>query len=123
MDAAKIVNILTSEKAAELNQVFVMEVNDKIKGNKKECRGACKIILQILNSTNSKRIVLCIQLVEICSKNGDLLFHKYIGTKSFASVFIKLLERKRGKGIKHKFYTKDMKKRWDQIEELLLYLI
>jgi hypothetical protein len=37
--------ILTNEKAAELNQVFVMEVNDKIKGNQKECRRVCKVIL------------------------------------------------------------------------------
>ena len=38
-------------------------------------------------------------------------------------MFLKLLERKRGKGLKHKFYTKDVKKRWDRIEEVLLYLI
>ena len=63
------------------------------------------------------------QMIEICSKNGDLLFHKYIGTKSFATIFLKLLDRKRGKGIKHKFYSKEMKKRWDSIEGMLLYLI
>jgi hypothetical protein len=38
-------------------------------------------------------------------------------------VFLKLLDRKRGKGIKHRFYNKDMKKRWTQIEIILLYLI
>jgi hypothetical protein len=62
-------------------------------------------------------------LIEICSINGNLEFHKYLGTKSFVPIFLKLLERKRGKGIKHKFYQKEMKKRWDQIEELLLHLI
>jgi len=36
---------------------------------------------------------------------------------------LKLLERKRGKGIKHKFYPKDMKLRWDKIESILLYLV
>lgn len=51
------------------------------------------------------------------------MFHRYIGTKSFAPVFLKLLERKRGKSIKSKFYTKEMKKRWELIENLLLYLI
>ena len=100
-----------------------MEINDKIKGNQRECRGACRLILGILNSSNSKRIVLCLQMIELCSKNGDLLFHKYIGTKSYAQVFLKLLDRKRGKGIKHKFYTKEMKKRWTVIETILLYMI
>ena len=62
-------------------------------------------------------------MVEICSKNTNLYFHSYLGTRQFSAVFLKLLERKRGKGIKHKFYTKDVKKRWDRIEEVLLYLI
>jgi hypothetical protein len=36
---------------------------------------------------------------------------------------MKILERKRGKGIKHKFWSKDVKKRWDKIEDILLYMI
>ena len=59
----------------------------------------------------------------MCSKNGDANFHRYLGTQSYASVFLKLLERKRGKGIKHKFYNKDQKKRWDKIEEILMYML
>ena len=82
------------------------------------------MILQILDCSNSKRVILCLQLVEVCSKNGNLQFHKYIGTKHFVPTFLKLLERKRGKNkLKYKFYPKDMKKRWDQIEDLILYLI
>jgi len=52
-------------------------------------------------------------LIEICSKNGNENFHRFIGTKGFADVFLKLLERKRGKGLKHKFFTKEVKARWD----------
>ena len=118
-----IVHSLTAERQNELNQVQVMELTDRIKADIKECGACCRSILGVLQSTNSKRIVLAVELLELCSKNGDLNFHKYIGTKKFASVFLKLLERRRGKGIKHKFYTKDVKRRWDKIEEELLYLI
>lgn len=100
-----------------------MELTDRIKTNIKECGSCCRTILVVLETNNSKRILLAVELLELCSKNGDLNFHKYIGTKKFSTVFLKLLERKRGKGIKHKFYTKDVKKRWDKIEEMLLYLI
>ena len=80
-------------------------------------------MISILKSTNSKKLILCVELLEICSKNCDLNFHRYIGTKQYAQVFLKLLERWRGKGFVHKFYTNEMKKRWDKIENLLLYLI
>ena len=100
-----------------------MELTDRIKANIKECGATCRSILTVLQSNNSKRILLAVELLELCSKNSDLNFHKYIGTKKFSGVFLKLLERKRGKGIKHKFYTKDVKRRWDKIEEQLLYLI
>lgn len=118
-----IVHCLTAEKQNELNQVQVMELTDRIKSNIKECGSCCRTILQVLQSNNSKRILLAVELLELCSKNGDLNFHKYIGTKKFAYAFLKVLERRRGKGIKHKFYSKDVKKRWDKIEEVLLYLI
>ena len=102
-----------------------MELTDRIKANIKECGACCRSILSVLQKegNNSKRILLAVELLELCSKNGDLNFHKYIGTKKFAFAFLKLLERRRGKGIKHKFYTKDVKRRWDKIEEELLYLI
>jgi hypothetical protein len=41
----------------------------------------------------------------------------------YAQTFVKLLERRRGKGLKHKFWSKEVKKRWDLIEDTLLYLI
>jgi hypothetical protein len=123
LSVAEIVNSLTAERQNELNQVQVMELTDRIKANIKECGSCCRAILSVLQGNNSKRILLAVELLELCSKNGDLNFHKYIGTKKFASAFLKVLERRRGKGIKHKFYSKDVKKRWDKVEELLLYLV
>ena len=100
-----------------------MEVCDKIKQSTKECQRACKQILAILQSNNSKRILLCVELIEIVSKNGNLNFHRYLATKQYARVLLKILERRRGKGLKHKFWSKDVKKRWDRIEDILLYLV
>ena len=37
LSAAEIIDIITGEKYAELNQVYVMEVSDKIKGTKIQC--------------------------------------------------------------------------------------
>lgn len=100
-----------------------MDICDRMKQDPRECQQVCKSILVILLNNNSKRLLLCIQMIEIISKNGDLNFHRYLATKKFAETFLKVLERKRGKGFKHKFFTKELKKRWDQIEETLLYLI
>jgi hypothetical protein len=46
-----------------------------------------------------------------------------MATKQYAAVLLKLLERRRGKGLKHKFWSKEVKKRWDVIEDTLLYMI
>lgn len=68
---------------------------------------ACRAILKVLKGDKSKRILLVVQLMELISKNSNLLFHQYISTKEFTKVFEKLLERKRGKRFAANFYTKD----------------
>mgnify|MGYP007072376969 CR=1 FL=1 len=45
LSAAEIIDIITNEKYNELNQVYVMEVSDKIKGGKIQCQKACRLIL------------------------------------------------------------------------------
>jgi hypothetical protein len=61
-----------------------MEILDRIKQKKKDCQIACLEILKILRENNSRRILLCLEMVEIFSKNGNLEFHKYIGTTKFS---------------------------------------
>jgi len=73
--------------------VMAMELTDRLNKNKYECGQACRCMLSILKTTNSKKIILCVELLEILSKNCDLNFHRYIGTKQYAQVFLKLLER------------------------------
>ena len=45
LSAAEIIDIITAEKYNELNQVYVMEVSDKIKSTKAQCQKACRLIL------------------------------------------------------------------------------
>jgi hypothetical protein len=47
------------------------------------------------------------ELVEICSKNGNHYFHQILGQSKLVNLWLRLLARRRGKGIKHKFLTKD----------------
>ena len=85
---------------------------------------ASRSILKVLKTSNSKRVLLAMELLEIASKNGDKQLHRYLSTTEYAKVFLRLLERKRGKGyFKHMADSKDTKRRWDSIEHMLLYLI
>lgn len=100
-----------------------MELTDRIKSSKNQSRQALLAIMKVLKCDKSKRIVLAVELLEICSKNGDLNFHRYVATMEFCKQLVKLLERRRGKGFVHNFYNKEQRRRWDKIEELILYLI
>ena len=94
-----------------------MDLIDRIKANKKDCMLASRAVLKVLKGDKSKRILLALQLLEIASKNGDLNLHRYLSTTEFLKVFLKLLERKRGKAFfKHMADTKETKRRWDTIE-------
>mmetsp|Transcript_34586 Transcript_34586/g.52912 ORF Transcript_34586/g.52912 Transcript_34586/m.52912 type:complete len:107 (+) Transcript_34586:39-359(+) len=84
LKASQMIDLLTAEKCVDLNQVFAMEISDKMKGSLKESKEGCRKILLILKTNNSKRILLCLELVEVCSKNGNLNFHRFLGTKGFA---------------------------------------
>ena len=100
-----------------------MELTDRIKASRQDCIAACRGIIKVFKTDKSRRILLAVQLLELCSKNGNLQFHRYCATQEFAKTLAKLLERKRGKSFAAKFYNKEKKRRWDKIEAMLLYLI
>lgn len=117
MPVDRIVNLLTRETETELHQISALELIDRIKASRKDCMEASRAILKVLKTDKSKRIIIAMELLEMASKNGDMNLHRYLSTTEYAKVFLKLLERKRGKAIfKHMGDSKDTKRRWDSIE-------
>jgi hypothetical protein len=100
-----------------------MELTDRIKSNRDECRKIVNALLKVVKCDNSKRLIWVVELIELCSKNGDHLFHKFLGSNEFMKYLVKLLDRKRGKSMAASFYDKKTKLRWDKIENTVLYMI
>jgi|LakMenEpi03Aug12_release.lakeMendotaPanAssembly.Ray.scaffolds.fasta_scaffold4694357_1 hypothetical protein len=42
--------LITDEKYSELNQVYAMDISDKIKSSHSSCKNACRTILFVINS-------------------------------------------------------------------------
>lgn len=42
---------------------------------------------------NNRRVKLMLELIEVCSKNGNLALHKALAGKEFSDAFLKLLKR------------------------------
>ena len=40
-----------------------------------------------------RKIKLTLELIEVCSKNGNLAFHKYLSSKDFSDQFLLLLKK------------------------------
>lgn len=57
------------------------------------CRKATDAMLHLLKHKNHKVVKLTLDLVEICSKNGNLQFHKNLSTQEFSDQFLLLLKR------------------------------
>lgn len=57
------------------------------------CHNAMNEIAKALLSPNSKKIKFTLDLIEICSKNGNLNFHRLLSTKVFSELFMNLLKR------------------------------
>jgi lipoate-protein ligase A len=88
------------------------------------CKEAAKQIFQVLKVDNSKRFSLVVHLIEACSKNGNLMFHKCISTDAFVDVLLASLKRVRGKHkVIKKLETKSVSLRWESSESRLLGLI
>ena len=88
------------------------------------CKEAVKSIFNVLKIDNSKSLWQLVQLIEMCSKNTNVLFHKCLSTDAFVEAFLASLKRVRGK---HKVVAtlekKDAKIRWSKAENQLLGLI
>ena len=93
-------------------------------------------MLTNLKIKNARKIKLTLDLIEICSKNGNLQFHRLLSAKDFADQFLFLLKKvrissilirfqRRGKAglITKKLVSKQNKLVWEQIEERILYMI
>ena len=52
-----------------------------------------KEILKSLKSKYSKKVVFSIELIELCSKNGNTFFHKLLAQPDFSDMFLILLKR------------------------------
>lgn len=46
-----------------------------------------------LKNKKARRVKLALDLIEICSKNGNLQFHKVLSEKDFSDQFLLLLKR------------------------------
>ena len=57
------------------------------------CRKVTEAMLQFLKHKNHKIVKLTLELMEICSKNGNLQFHKNLATQEFSDQFLLLLKR------------------------------
>mmetsp|Transcript_7201 Transcript_7201/g.5470 ORF Transcript_7201/g.5470 Transcript_7201/m.5470 type:complete len:85 (+) Transcript_7201:35-289(+) len=84
-----------------------MEIVDRMKASNQEAKVVCKEILALLKSNNSKKVGFTIELLEICSKNGNHFFHKMLSQEQFCEIFLNLLKSRRGKtGIFKKMQSK-----------------
>jgi hypothetical protein len=50
-------------------------------------------MLENLKHKNFRRVKLTLELMEICSKNGNLQYHKNLALKEFQDQYLKLLKR------------------------------
>lgn len=82
-------------------------------------------MLHFLKHKNHKIVKLTLELMEICSKNGNLQFHKNLSTQEFSDQFLVLLKRRRGKTglFAKKLESTEKKIQWFKVEEQVLSLI
>jgi len=48
------------------------------------CKQATDRMLQLLKNKNHKVVKLTLELIEICSKNGNLYYHRILAGKEFS---------------------------------------
>eukprot|EP00826_Nyctotherus_ovalis_P055910 TRINITY_DN7479_c0_g1_i5.p1 TRINITY_DN7479_c0_g1~~TRINITY_DN7479_c0_g1_i5.p1 ORF type:complete len:471 (+),score=110.99 TRINITY_DN7479_c0_g1_i5:73-1485(+) len=97
------------------------------------CARAVRKLIEILKSKKSKCVLLALDIIETCSKNGKELFHKKICTQEFMKVLLKqlkyvsfifLLDQCRGKSkMFRSFVSVESKARRQTLENKILYLI
>ena len=102
-----------------------MELVDRMKEREADCRQLAKEIHRVLPMDNSIRQQQLVQLLETCSKNGNLAFHSAMAAPVFVNQFLSALKMTRGKmnAVKQKLIKKQEKMRRQETESRLLGLI
>ena len=98
---------------------------DRIKDSPQATSEVAKEIFKLLTVDNSIRVQQLVQLIEFCSKNGNILFLKALSSKPFVNPILNQLKITRGKinKVKLKLLTRPVRIRREQTEMQLLALI
>ena len=106
-------------------QVLHLELSDRIKESPRSCSELAKEVLRLCSSDNSITIQQLVQVIDFCSKNGNILFLKALSTKPFVNPFLNMLKISRGKinKVKLKFLKQPIRMRREQTEIQLLALV
>lgn len=99
-DIKELIDECTKEEIDILNVGAGLQISDRVNNHEAEycdlfifsCCRAVKKIMEIFSSKKSKRILLALDLIETCSKNGAKLFHKKICTEEFMGAMLKQLK-------------------------------
>ena len=102
-----------------------LELSDRIKETPQSCAELAKEILRLSSSDNSIVLQQLVQVIEFCSKNGNVMFLKALSTRVFEQPFLKMLTIKRGKmnKVKLKLMKQQVRMRREQTENQLLALV
>ena len=102
-----------------------LELSDRIKETPQSCAELAKEILRLSSSDNSIVLQQLVQVIEFCSKNGNVMFLKALSTRVFEQPFLKMLMIKRGKmnKVKLKLMKQQVRMRREQTENQLLALV
>lgn len=99
VSALEFIDNVTSGLVDALDPSIGMEISDRINHNPSEyliptfrCTVAIKRLIEILNGKKSRRILPALDIIEICSKNGNEEFHRKICTKKFMEAMLKHLK-------------------------------
>ena len=106
-------------------QVVHLELSDRIKESPQACAELGKEIYRLISIDNSIRMQQLIQVIDFCSKNGNVMFLKALSTKPFVNAFLNVLKICRGKinKVKLKLLSRQVRIRREQTENQLLSLI
>ena len=102
-----------------------LELSERIKETPQSCAELAKEILRLSSSDNSIVLQQLVQVIEFCSKNGNVMFLKALSTRVFEQPFLKMLMIKRGKmnKVKLKLMKQQVRMRREQTENQLLALV
>ena len=102
-----------------------LELSDRIKETPQSCAELAKEILRLSSSDHSIVLQQLVQIIEFCSKNGNVLFLKALSTRVFEQPILNMLKIKRGKmnKVKLKLMKQQIRMRREMTENQLLALV